>query len=521
MIRRLLLLSVASFLLFSSFSNGQELSTDQSITGNVLDPGDIQGTYDNCIPGLDCWNGNEDGDNPNWSGSAAYWGFGGGILRWTSAINTALETAGIQIDGYNYKWYVKNYDTNYVAEQNDGDDYMRISVRIYDKSGKEVWGKQYNLDGTYGWKSFTGTELFDDSLVADNLGDVIIRAEGKDNANWAGYYGPEFDVSQSYVKFIYSPIPDPCNDVPVVDPNCENFIGAPPEEDPAVKQLVIIESTGSIPLSEDELTVLEALEEASDVENAIPESESVEVEELEEDESKVNALSVAKNAEANALAEAASTIENTLIATELALQQDVMQSQTITQQSQQQFQQAEKEAQATQQQSMQSSLESAGISVDGTMSNNYFSQMFSNDNNSDVIVEIQMDTDTFEIAALDNAINDAVMNLVKLEQNTIREQTEKSEQEEELTEPVSNEKEDELVAAALAGSDDEDAQAALLGFNPNFRAYQQPQMTDADFYKPKDIYAGQENYDNPNARFFNGASDATHRKMVRQQYEGN
>ena len=70
-------------------------------------------------------------------------------------------------------------------------------------------------------------------------------------------------------------------------------------------------------------------------------------------------------------------------------------------------------------------------------------------------------------------------------------------------------------------SDDEDAQAALLGFNPNFRAYQQPQMTDADFYKPKDIYAGQENYDNPNARFFNGASDATHREMVRQQYEGN
>ena len=108
-----------------------------------------------------------------------------------------------------------------------------------------------------------------------------------------------------------------------------------------------------------------------------------------------------------------------------------------------------------------------------------------------------------------------------MEQNIIREQVEESQQEEELTEPVSNEKEDELVAAALAGSDDEDAQAALLGFNPNFRAYQQPQMADADFYKPKDIYAGQENYDNPNARFFNGASDATHRKMIRQQYEGN
>jgi hypothetical protein len=109
---------------------------------------------------------------------------------------------------------------------------------------------------------------------------------------------------------------------------------------------------------------------------------------------------------------------------------------------------------------------------------------------------------------------------MRLEQNIIREQTEESEQEEELNEPVSNDQEDELVAAALAGSDDEDAQAALLGYNPNFRAYQTPQMQDTQFYAPKDIYATQKNYDNPNQRFFNGASDATHREMVRQQYGG-
>lgn len=81
--------------------------------------------------------------------------------------------------------------------------------------------------------------------------------------------------------------------------------------------------------------------------------------------------------------------------------------------------------------------------------------------------------------------------------------------------------EDSLVAEALAGSTDADAQAALLGYNPSFRQYTQPQMTDGEYYAPKDIYSGQQNYDNPNARFFNGASDATHREMVRQQYERN
>jgi hypothetical protein len=44
-------------------------------------------------------------------------------------------------------------------------------------------------------------------------------------------------------------------------------------------------------------------------------------------------------------------------------------------------------------------------------------------------------------------------------------------------------------------------------------------MADADFYKPKDIYEGQQNYDNPAARFFKGASDSKHNEMVRQQYE--
>ena len=331
---------------------------------------------------------------------------------------------------------------------------------------------------------------------------MIIRAEGDDPGFWAGYYGPEFNVADSYVRFIYSEIPDPCKDVPVVDPNCENFIGAAPQEDPAVKQLVIIESTGSIPLSEDELAVLESLEEEE-------ETYEEQVEETVEEENNVDALAVARNAEAAALADAANTIENTLSATELAAQQDVAQAQSIAQQSQQSAQQSMQEAESSQQQAMEQSLSSAGINADGSPSSN------------SVEVEIQLDIDSFDIAALDNAINDAVMNLIKLEQNIVREQAEESNQEEELNEPMSNDQEDELVAAALAGSDDEDAQAALLGFNPNFRAYQQPQMTDADFYAPKEIYEGQKNHDNPAARFFNGASDATHREMVRQQYEGN
>jgi len=119
-----------------------------------------------------------------------------------------------------------------------------------------------------------------------------------------------------------------------------------------------------------------------------------------------------------------------------------------------------------------------------------------------------------------NVVNETLNNIINTLTNPSFE-LRVEEQEEELSEPLSTGEEADLVSKAFAGSDDEDARSALLGYNPLFSQYEQPQMADADFYKPKDIYPEQENYDNPNARFFNGASDEKHRAMVRQQYERN
>jgi hypothetical protein len=82
--------------------------------------------------------------------------------------------------------------------------------------------------------------------------------------------------------------------------------------------------------------------------------------------------------------------------------------------------------------------------------------------------------------------------------------------------------EDKLVEEAIAGSTSEDANAAYLGYNPTFRDYVVPQVYGGgvqSFYAPKTIYPNNTNYDHPNQRFFNGASDVKHRALVRMQYE--
>lgn len=597
MIQRLLLLSVVFFWLSSS-SYSQEYTYDGQLTQDDIDQGILYGSPDDIdlmdegltymdqiiVPNdyeatTGCllvqtreWNGVTGGQCANGIDGTYTFGYGQTVIAQTQdAIAEALKIAGITVVGYRWQWRVKNADTNYYNEQNQTNaDPLVVMITVKDKAGnvldKREWDYSYYI---YGWEQKYGMEWFDPFISGDDIDTITLEVGAYDAGYWAGYYGPEFGSASIYSLLVVEP-PDPCEQIPIVDPTCEGFIGEAPKEDPAIKELVIIESTGSIPLSEDELSVLESLEEEEETFEEEQPQESA-----EEEQNNVDALAVARNAEANALADAAATIENTLEATSLSLEQDIATTQQINQQAQNQSQQSMQEAEQSQQLSMDmanainqslSSSESTnateqpmttldivdidiGTDVSATSKINDIGsteitslntntqsnqQQESMDGGSDIdvssymtqqqqepMIALEVTVDSFEIAALDNAINDAVMNLIKMEQNIIREQVEESQQEEELNEPVSNEKEDELVAAALAGSDDEDAQAALLGFNPNFRAYQQPQMTDADFYAPKDIYAGQENYDNPNARFFNGASDATHREMVRQQYEGN
>lgn len=190
-------------------------------TGNILDPSTISGSYESCS-GSDCWGGLSGGSNPSWNGGTARWGHGAGILAWNYALEQALASAGINIDGYNYSWYVKNFDAE--SSQTDGHDYMRISVRFYDANNNELWGKQYNLDGDYGWTYFNGQELFTNPLSGGDVQTVIIRAEGDDPGYWAGHYGPEFDVSASSVTLIYSN--NPCFPDPLISASCDGYAEA-------------------------------------------------------------------------------------------------------------------------------------------------------------------------------------------------------------------------------------------------------------------------------------------------------
>ena len=310
------------------------------------------------------------------------------------------------------------------------------------------------------------------------------------------------------------------------------------------------QSTG---VSQEETTGISSEEStgiADPVEEAAEAVEEAAAEAVEKPASNVNALSVAQGAEAAGNAVAGSAVSLATGTALTSLNSDIATSTSLNQQSQQQAQQSQQQAQ---QQSGQgsslnsgsggssfdnsnssgnnsgNSIDSAGNQTDpttgllaNTSESNFGSSEFGSElednqsNNSDqsfFLLEVELAS--LDQNIIDNAINSAIDTIIQnqlLAEDNFKEDNSDEGQ-------LTAEEEDTLVAAAQSGDDSEDAQAALLGYNPNFRAYQAPQLPDSQFYQPKEIYGGQENYDNPNQRFFNGASDATHREMVRQQYK--
>ena len=299
------------------------------------------------------------------------------------------------------------------------------------------------------------------------------------------------------------------------------------------------ETTG---ISQEETTgVADPVEEATEaaVEATVEATENA----TEKPTSNVNGLSVAQGAEAAGNVVAGSAVSLATGAALNSLNSDIAVSTALNQQSQQQAEQQSGQGSSVNSGSGGSSFDSsnssgnssgnsgggAGDQTDpttgllaNTSENSFGSSEFGSEfednqsNNSDqsfFLVEVELAS--LDRNIIDNAINSAIDTIIQNQLQAEDNFKEDTSDEGQLT----AEEEEALVAAAQSGDDSEDAQSALLGYNPNFRAYQQPQMVDANFYQPKEIYKGNRNYDNPNQRFFNGASDATHREMVRQQYE--
>ena len=225
--QRLVLLLVAS-LFFCSYSNAQVVTNPTQTSPNLLDPSaqNWSGNY-----GTGYWGGSQNPAGANSSipnrlpsDTGFVWGGANEIIGTTIAINQALQVAGIQVNGFEYEWRVKNGNANLFAGQPGIDDFI-IEVDIYDAQGNLYATYQYDYGYSHNWTTHSGQELFVDPFLPPSYFDrVEISAQGSDSANWGGRYGPEFNVTQSSFSVIFSA--NPCHNNPLYDPQCQGYANA-------------------------------------------------------------------------------------------------------------------------------------------------------------------------------------------------------------------------------------------------------------------------------------------------------
>ena len=211
---RSLLAALVLVCYFSFYSNADT-------TSNLLDPSaqNWSGTY-----GTGYWAGTG-GPAPNRlpSDRGFIWGSADSLVSTTIAINTALQQAGIQVNGFNYKWRIKNANTT--SKTQTQVDPLKITVDVLKADGSVYASYEYDYGFRQGWSDRTGSETFTDNYLDPSFfGNINIGVQAKDADGSTGHYGPEFNTLRSEFNLTYSS--NPCYSNALYDVACPGYATA-------------------------------------------------------------------------------------------------------------------------------------------------------------------------------------------------------------------------------------------------------------------------------------------------------
>ena len=504
---------MASVLLLSlaSHSNAQDTGT----TGNVIQDNTWSGCWTATADGF--WGGQSGGPCPGISNSGyagsnhIIFSYGQQTISQAYALSQILPDSGtgLLVNGYNWHWHVKNSNINDV-QPGSYDSVAYFTVDLLSSSGKVLESDVYNYGYRISdWINPSGTRTYENPYSLASADSIRLSITGKDDGYWAGYYGPEF----MHVTLSVNYSVDPCASNPLHAPTCSGYLDAlaalMPQsvETTSTEPTTVVESstpTGEVIVSSPTPVVTPS--QTPTVTTAAPSSSRNTGSGL----SIGSILSIVRNEQSRI-----SSVESA------AVQQANEQAAQATADAQQQ---AETVASSSEQQAVEQSIQA--FSNTQQQSEPVVSNVITNQSQL-LIQPTQSQQSNIEI----NNLNQNTSEIYSL---TNRDETESATQSISLTgnsptgnlfesAPVvvqeqNNQTTESTVSSNVADNDIAgDVSIAALQVVPiGFDLYLVG-LTDAAFYKPKDIYKNQKNVDNARA-FRRLGSDRLHQQMIDQQY---
>ncbi len=174
-------MAVLSFCSFS-YSNAQTVETTPNLITNTWNNVTTGAHPNNC-----CTGGSAPLYDP--ATNTIHFSYGLTAVHQVQAINQALSGSGIQINGWNWGYDLRNM--NGVAGGQGGTDSIAVTSFMTNSAGQIIKQSDQHYNTQFDWTRFIGTEILTTPHSLANSGSLGIQFVSGDSGFWAGYYGPQ------------------------------------------------------------------------------------------------------------------------------------------------------------------------------------------------------------------------------------------------------------------------------------------------------------------------------------------
>jgi hypothetical protein len=192
-------------------------------TGNSADLGGVHpGNVLGCCSSISGANPLLDTSNANGNGQSGQiiWSYGQATVQQIIAINQALSGTGIQINGYNWSYDVRNMNGD---DRQGGVDTLSATSRLWNAAGNSILLQQSRTHNTkMEWTNFSSTVTAPTPYALADVGYLQLQFTSMDSGFWGGYYGPQIRNVQASLNYTAVPI-DPCVSNPLSSPSCPGY----------------------------------------------------------------------------------------------------------------------------------------------------------------------------------------------------------------------------------------------------------------------------------------------------------
>jgi len=214
-----------------------------SVYAEETTPNLIGSTWNNVVTGTHPNNCCTGGPAPLYdpATNTIHFSYGLTAVHQVIAINQALSGSGIQINGWNWGYDLRNM--NGTGAGQNGTDTISVTSFMTNNMGQLVGRSDQYFNTQFDWTRFSGTEILYSPVSLENSGSLGIQFVASDGGFWAGYYGPQ--VRDVTLSANYTAVPiDPCTLDPLYSPSCPGYQQAYHDQQCSINPLYAVSCPG-------------------------------------------------------------------------------------------------------------------------------------------------------------------------------------------------------------------------------------------------------------------------------------